>query len=222
MPWLLAVGLPLAAASLLLIGRPGEPWALAVSGGLVGGAALGQLDLSLITLAYWATPESSETPGPAWWMAVFGTAALLACVVVVLRGPGFRDRPALRRDWRSVVATVVVLGALAFKLEAFGEASPWLNQNLPAILLALVCLSLTLLVLNRVQRIVGLLAVTIFALWTCAAHVYALANQSFPVDESAAIVAIVAALASVAACFLAQLGGPARSVDAEAEAAGRR
>ena len=206
LPWLLAVGLPLAAASLLLIGRPGERRALAASGGLVGAAALSQLDQSLTTLVYWSWPGSSGTPGPGWWLAALGTVVLLAGVVALLRGPGFRNRPALRRDWRSVVATAVVLGALVLKLDAFGEAWPWLTQNLPAILLALACLPLTLLVLDRLQRVLGLVAVTIFALWTCAAHVYALANQSFAVDERAAFLAIVAALASVAACFLAQLG----------------
>jgi hypothetical protein len=220
-PWLLAVGVPLAAASLLLIARSGEPWALALSGGLIGGAALSQLDQSLATLAYWATPDSYETAGPGWWLAVVGAVALLAGLAIVLRGPGFRDRPVLRRDWRIATAGLV-LGALALKLEAFAEAWPWLSQNEPAILLALACLPPTLLVLNRAQRLLCLVAVTVFGLWVCAAHVYALAYQSFPVDERAAVLAIVAALVSVLACYLAQVGGRTALRASEAEGADRR
>jgi hypothetical protein len=209
LPWLLAVGLPLVAASVLLIVLSGERRALASSAGLAGGAGLAQLDQSFATAAYWATPDSNELPGPGWWIALLGAVALLAAVVVVLRSPGFRARPVLRRDWRAVVATVVVLGALGVRLDAFAEAWPWLSVNEPPILLALACLPLTLLALGSAQRLTGLVAVTILGVWVCLAHVYAVVDQSFPVDQRAAVLAIATALVSVAACLLAQLGAPA-------------
>jgi hypothetical protein len=64
--------------------------------------------------------------------------------------------------------------------------------------------------------------VTILGVWVCFAHVYALAEYSFPVDEAAALLAIATALVSVAACFLAQVGAPLGAGRAEAEDAERR
>jgi hypothetical protein len=205
-PWVLAVGLPLVAAGELLRVRGTEPWALALSGGLVAGAALCQLDQALAYTSYLLSPDVGDTPGPGFWAAVLGTVVLLACAVMVLSGPVFRARPRLLREWRAPVATLLVLGALTVRLDVFADVSYWFTRNEPAILLAAACLPLTLLRLNRPQRWLGLTAVTIFGPWVCAAHVYALSYQSFPLDSTAAVVGIVTALVSVAACWLAQLG----------------
>jgi hypothetical protein len=221
-PWLLAVGLPLLVASQLLIMRSSRRWALALSAGLVTGAALSQVDLVLATGAYFLNEGISDVPAQGWWAVALSTVALVACVVVILLGAGFRERPRLRRDWRAVVATAVVLGALIARLNAFSAAWPWFPQNEPALLLAAACLPLTLLALNGAQRLLGLTALTIFGLWVCAAHVYAIVNQSFPVDEPASVLALVSALASVSACYLAQVWVGRRSGEPTAGTALRR
>jgi hypothetical protein len=205
-PWLLAVGLPLLVASQVLIVRGGEGWALALGAGLITGAALSQVDLVLATGSYFLREDVSDVAGPGWWAAAVATVALVVCVVVVLRGAGFRERPRFRQDWRAIVATGVVMLALGAKLNAFSAAWTWFSQNVPALLLAAACLPLTVLALNGPQRWLGLTAVSVFGPWVCAAHVYAIVNQSFPVDQPAAVLAILSAVVSVAACYLAQLG----------------
>ncbi|MCW2698566.1 MAG: Caspase protein [Blastococcus sp.] len=204
-PWVLAVALPLVVAALLLGAVAREQWAAALAGGLVTGAALSQLDQVLATLGRLVQTDASVAAGPGWWAAVFGTLALLAAVVVLLRAPLFHARPGLRRSWPAAAMTVVVLGAAVTKIVTFRFAYPWFAQNEPAIVLALACVPLTLLALDPAQRLLGVTAVTIFGSWVCAAHLYALANEDFSVDASAARLAIASALASVAACYLAQL-----------------
>jgi hypothetical protein len=221
-PWLLAVGLPLLVASQLLIVRAAAGWALALSAGLVTGTALTQVDLILATGSFFANEDIYDVPGPGWWAAAAATVAMVVCVVVVLRGPGFRERPRLRWDWRAIAATVVVILALAAKLNAFDVAWPWFSQNVAAMLLAAACLPMTLLALNGPQRLLGLTAVSVFGSWVCAAHIYAIVDQSFPVDQPAAVLALVSVGLSVAACFLAQIRSPAGSGRSTNDGAGRR
>jgi hypothetical protein len=200
-PWVLAVALPLAVAAVLLLTGPRVARTAALAGGLVAAAALSQLDQALATAAVHF--QSDVSPGPGWFAALAGTLALLACAVVIVRAPLFRSRPVLRHDWPAAVATTAVALAVVLKVVAFREASPWFSQNEPAIILALACLPLTLLTLQPAQRILGLTAVTIFGAWVCAAHIYAIAYDEFPVDVGAARLAIATALLSVAACYVA-------------------
>jgi hypothetical protein len=209
-PWVLAVVVPLLVAALLLATAAREPWAVALAGGLVTGAALSQLDQVLATAGRMLQPDPSVSPGPGWFAALLGTVALLACVVVLARAALFRSRTGPMRTWLASVMTLVVLAAVVAKLVEFRWAYPWFAQNEPAILLALACLPLTLLALGPAQRVLGLTAVTVFGPWVCAAHVYEFANDDFAVDERAATVAIVSALASVAACYVAQFGSRRR------------
>jgi hypothetical protein len=207
-PWVVAVALPLLVAALLLVIGPRVARIAALAAGLVAAAALSQLDQALATAGIRLQSDSGVTPGPGWFAAVGGTLALLACVVVLLRAPWLRSRPGLRHDWPAAVATTIVLVGLALRVVAFRWASPWFTHNEPAIILALACLPLTLLALQPVQRLLGLTAVTIFGAWVCAAHIYAFADDDFPVDAGAAGLAIATALLSVAACYAA--GIPSR------------
>jgi hypothetical protein len=208
-PWLLFVAVPLLVAGQLLIAQRRDRWSLAVSGGLVSGAALCELDQSLAVTAYYAHPDTSSSPGPGHWAAVLGSVLLLVAAAVVARG--FRGRPGLRKDWAGVVATVVVLALLVIRLQAFSGVWMGFVINEPAVLLALACLPLTALALDRRQRLLGLTAVTVFGPWVCAQHVYALANDSFPRDAAAAWAGIATALLSVAVCWVAQARASDRS-----------
>jgi len=212
-PWLLLVALPLLAACQLLIAQRRDAWALSASGGLVIGAALCQLDQSLAVTGYYVHPDASGSGGPGYWAAVLGSVVLLGAAAVVLRGTV--GRPRLRRDWAGIAGTVAVLGLLVFRLRVFSGVWMGFVVNEPAVLLAVACLPLTLLVLDRGQRLLGLIAVTVFGPWVCAAHVYALIYDSFPRDAAAAWAAIVTALLSVAVCWLAQVLPPSRRPAAE-------
>jgi hypothetical protein len=218
-PWLLFVALPLLAAVQLLIARRREAWAPGLCGGLIAGAALCQLDQTLAVSAAYLNPGVGASAGPGFWAAGLGSLVLLAATGVVLSGPRIHARPGLRSDWRAVVATLVVLGALLVRLQAFSGIWLGFTVNEPAVLLAAACLPLTVLGVNRVQRVLGLTAVTVFGPWVCAAHVYALIEQSFPRDAAAAGIGVVTALVSVAACWLAQAG--TRRVPRVASGAGR-
>jgi hypothetical protein len=205
-PWLLCVALPVLVAVQLLLLRGREEWALALSGGLVLGAGLGQLDQGLAVTAYDLSSGGGSSPGPAFWAAVLGAVVLLAATVVILRGPTFRTPTRLRRDWRAVVAAVVVFWALAVRLNLFSGVWMAFVVNEPAVLLAVACLLLVVLRLSRAQALLGLTAVTVFGVWACAQHVYALIQQTFPRDAAASAAGIWTALLSVAACYFAAAG----------------
>ena len=222
-PWLLFVALPLLAACQLLIAQRRDVWAPALSGGLLTGAALCQLDQSLAVTGYALHPDTSGSPGPGYWAAILGTIVLLVAAGVVLRAPGLRDRPPLRRGWPGLVGSIAVLALLVIRLKAFSGVWMGFVINEPAYLLAAACLAVTALRLNREQRILGLTAVTIFGPWVCAQHVYALAYDSFPRDAAAAWVGIATALATVAVCWLAQVLPPGRrAAHPAADGAARR
>jgi hypothetical protein len=208
--WLIGAGLPLLVAGQMLILRGTEAWTLAFAGGLVAGAALSQLDLVLASGGYSADPDTDETPGPGWWVQLAGTVVLIACVVVLLRSPVLRDRPGLRRDWRAVVAAVLVIAALVAWLEVYGDYWVWFAQNEPVLLLAAVCLPMALLGLSPAQRLFGLVAVSVFGLWVACGPVRQLITDSLPLDARAAVVSLVSVLCSVAACWLAQARPPRR------------
>ena len=208
LPWLLFVAVPLLAACQLLIAQRREVWAAALGGGLVTGAALCQLDQSVAVTAYYASPDTSSSPGPGHWAAVLGSVVLLVAAGVVVRG--FRRRPGLRKDWAAIGGTIAVLALLFVRLRVFSGVWMGFVVNEPAVLLAVACLPVTMLELDRGQRLLGLTAVTIFGPWVCAQHVYALVNDSFPRDAAAAWAGIVTALLSVAVCWLTQALRPDR------------
>ncbi|SNR32417.1 caspase family protein [Blastococcus mobilis] len=202
--WVIGAGLPLLVAFQLLVVRGTAAWGVALAGGMVGGAALSQLDLVLATWAYFRTPETSEMPGPGWWATLLGAVVLLGGAVVVLRQPSLRARPGVRSDWRAFSGVLLVVGGLAAWLTAQDEASPWLTFNEPALLLAAVCFPVVVLDLDRAQRLFGLATATVLAVWVASGHVQALVIDNFPVDARATVVALVSVVCSLAGCYLSQ------------------
>src|SRR3954469_25154417 len=80
--WIFGVGLPLVMALLLVIVRDSAGWAESLAVGLVLGAVLCQLDQTLFALAFYFDPDNTVGTGPAWWLAVTGTAALIGVLVL--------------------------------------------------------------------------------------------------------------------------------------------
>src|SRR3954465_5879457 len=212
--WVFGVGLPLVMALLLVIVRDSAGWTEPLALGLVFGAVLCQLDQMLGSLAFYFNPDNTVGPGPAWWLAVTGTAALIGSLVLC-RHAIADSRPALRRDWRAVVAVLVVLAALVAWLQAFAGFYVWFAGVEPGLLLAAVSLPLTGLSLSKAQRMAGLAGVTVFALWQAALALHAFAVQTYLHDERSTGVMLIATGASVAACFLAQVRPPSRRPAAE-------
>jgi hypothetical protein len=199
------------------------PWAVAAAGGLVAGAAVSQLDLVFATGAYWISPDTSEMPGPGWWATLLGAVVLIGCAVLVLRYPALRGRPGLRSDWRAFSGVLLVAGGLVAWLSVMNEASPWLRYNETALVLAAVCLPITVLNLHRAQRVFGLAAVTVLGLSVASGQVHALIADHFAVDARATVVSLASVVISVAGCYLAQARLPRRGSDrAAAGTAARR
>jgi hypothetical protein len=209
--WLVGVGLPLLVAFQLLLLRGTAPRAVAVAGGLITGAALSQLDLTLGTTAFWFHPDVTQSPGPGWWCSLLGTVVLIGCALVVITRPVFRARPGLRSDWRATLAVLVIVGALVAWLNAFGGHWLWFTVNEPALLLAIASLPVAALALDGAQRLLGLAAVTVLGSWVASVQVRALITQVFTVDAGAAVVALAAVVCTVGACWLAGAPPPARS-----------
>jgi hypothetical protein len=221
--WLVGAGLPLLVAFQLLVVRGTVPWAVAAAGGLVAGAAVSQLDLVFATGAYWTSPDTSEMPGPGWWATLLGAVVLIGCAVLVLRYPALRVRPGLRSDWRAFSGVLLVAGGLVAWLSVMNEASPWLRYNETALVLAAVCLPITVLNLHRAQRVFGLAAVTVLGLSVASGQVHALIADHFAVDARATVVSLASVVVSVAGCYLAQARLPRRGSDrAAAGTAARR
>jgi hypothetical protein len=220
--WLIGAGVPLLIAFQLLVVRGTAWWAVAVAGGLVAGAALGQLGLALTTGSYFLLPDTSELPGPGWWATLLGAVVLLGCVVVMLRRPPLRARPELRSDWRAFSGVLLVAGGLVAWLTAQSEASPWLPFNEPALLLAAVYLPAVVLDLNGAQRLFALATVTVLASWVASGHVQRLIVGDFPVDARATVVVLGSIVGSVAGCYLAQASVRGRSARSTGEPAGHR
>jgi hypothetical protein len=220
--WLIGAGVPLLIAFQLLVVRGTAWWAVAVAGGLVAGAALGQLGLALTTGSYFLLPDTSELPGPGWWATLFGAVVLLGCVVVMLRRPPLRARPRLSSDWRAFSGVLLVAGGLVAWLTALSEASPWLPFNEPALLLAAVYLPAVVLDLNGAQRLFALATVTVLASWVASGHVQRLIVGDFPVDARATVVVLGSIVGSVAGCYLAQASVRGRSARSTGEPAGHR
>jgi hypothetical protein len=204
--WLIGVGLPVLVAFQLLVIRGSSSGVIALAGGLLAGAALSQLDLVLVTVSRWITPETSEIPGPGWWATLLGAVVLLGCAVLVLRQPALRVLLGVRSDWRSFSGVLLVAGGLVAWLSAMDEASPWAPYNEPALLLAAVCAPVVVLRLTRAQRLFGLATVTVLGAWIALTHVQALLIGSFPVDARATVVALLSVFCSLFGCYLAQLG----------------
>jgi hypothetical protein len=206
--WVLGVGLPLVMALLLFVVREGTGWTGPLAAGLVLGAVVCQLDQALGSLAFFLDPDDSQGPGPAWWLAVAGTAALISSVVVSARA--LLIAPAVRRDWRAVVGVLVVLAALVAWLQAFSGFWVWFAGVESGLLLAALCLPLSGLSLSGAQRLAGLAAVTVFGAWLVAFALHAFAVETYLYDQRANGIALLCTLVSVAACCLAQIRPPAR------------
>jgi hypothetical protein len=220
--WLIGAGVPLLIAFQLLVVWGAAWWAVAVAGGLVAGAALGQLDLALATGSYFLLPDNAELPGPGWWATLLGAVVLLGCVVVMLRRPPLRARPGVRSDWRAFSGVLLVAGGLVAWLTAQSEVSPWLPFSEPALLLAAVCLPVVVLDLDPAQRLFALATVTVLASWVASGHVQRLIVEDFPVDARATVVVLGSIVCSVAGCYLAQASARGRSARSTGEPADHR
>jgi hypothetical protein len=220
--WVLGVGLPLVMALLLFIARESAGWTGPLAAGLVIGAVLCVLDQTLGSVAFFASPDNTERPGPAWWLSVAGAALLIGCLA--LSRETFRGGPpGLRRDWRAVVAAVVVVAALVAWLVAFNGYYVWFAGVESGLLMAAICLPVTLTALSPGQRMAGLAAVTVFAVWLFSFQLHAFAIQTYLLDERSDAVALVCTAASLGACYLAQIRPPRRRRSGPAaEAAVRR
>ena len=199
----------------LFIAWDGNPWAGPVAVGLVTGAVLSQIDQILSTTGFFLSSQTSGAPGPGWWLSVVGTAVLVGCLVLV-REAVMDGRPRLRRDWRAAVAAVVVVAALVAWLQAFADFYVWFAGVASGLLLAAVCLPVVGSSLTRAQRLAALAAVTVLGAWLVAFAVHAYAVQTFLHDERSTGVALICTVASVAACFLAQVRPPRPRPAAEA------
>jgi hypothetical protein len=220
--WLIGAGLPLLGAAQLLLLRGTEAPTIAVVGGLVAGTALSQLDLVLASAGWWVDPDTDEQAGPGWWVQLAGTVVLIAFVVVLLRSPVLRGRPGPRSDWRAVIALLIIVAALVAWLDAYRDYWLLAAGVEPALLLAAVCLPLAALALSPPQRVFGLVAVSVLGAWVVCGPIRQFIIDSFPVDARTAVVSVVAALGSVAACWLAQWRPPRRPARPEGELAGSR
>ena len=205
--WMLGVGIPLVMAVLLFLARESTGWAGPLAFGLVSGAVLCQVDQTLGSLGFFASPDDSSGPGAGWWLAVGGTALLIGCLAlsreIVRQAPG-----GLRRDWRALVAVVVLVVALIAWLQAFAGFSVWFAGVESGLLLAVVGVSFVLSALAPGERIAGLAAVTALGAWLVALQLHAFAVETYLYDERSTGIALIATVASVAACFLAQVRPP--------------
>src|SRR4051812_5556469 len=219
--WVLGVAAPWLGALLLFIAWGSAPWAGPLAVGLVLGAVLSGIDQTLGTLALFVYPDGSYAPGPGWWLSIAGTALLIGCLVPVREA--VLDAPAkVRRDWRALLATVLVAAALVAWLQAFDGFYIWFAGVESGLLLVTVCLPLTALTLSAGQRIAGIAAVTVFGAWLVAMDLHAFAVDTFLHDARSTGTALVCTLASVGACFLAQAVPPRRSTEPAAEVGLRR
>jgi hypothetical protein len=205
LPWALTVGIPLVAAAQLFIVRGSVPWATGPALGLVAGATLVQLAQLIVGASYFFNADYTHSAGPGWWLALFGTAALVACVVVAMRRPPFRGRVGVGRTWRTALAVVVLAGALVAWLAAFRSFYLWFPANWPALQMAMVGLPVAATTLNGMQRLAGLGAVSVLGGWVVAETVVAILEENYWSEADRGTVVIVSALCSVAACYLAQI-----------------
>jgi hypothetical protein len=202
--WVLGVVVPLVAASQLLIARAGVPWAIASVVGLVTGTLLTQVDQVLVTTSFFVDTDTAYRPGPGWWLALLGTVLLMACVVLLVRRPRFREWNGVQRNWRAALGAVVLVGALMAWLSAFRDFYLWFPANGTAFLMAAVALPVAVLALNGAQRLAALVAVTVFGVWLAVSTVRELVVGTYWSEPDRAVTVIVSALVSVAACYLAQ------------------
>ena len=122
----------------------------------------------------------------------------------------------MRRDWRALLATVLVVAALVAWLQAFDGFYIWFAGVESGLLLAAVCLPLTALALSAGQRIAGIAAVTVFGAWLVAMDLCTRSPWTPSCNDARSTgTALVCTLASVGACFLAQALPPLTEPAAE-------
>jgi hypothetical protein len=211
LPWVLGVAIPLVAAVQLLLVRRRLPWAVALAVGLVAGAMLVQLDQVLVTAAFLLDADTGFGAGPGWWLALLGTLLLGAVVAVVAYRPPFRERRGVQRSWRAASAVVVLVGALILWLLARRGFYLWFPANVAGFLILAVALPVVILVLNHMQRLAGLAAVTVYGGWVATGIVVDLFAGTYWSEPSRGIAAVMAVVCSGAACYVAQIGADRRS-----------
>jgi hypothetical protein len=219
--WVLGVAAPWVGATWLFVARGRAPWTGPLAVGLVLGAVLSGVDQTLGTLALFVYPDGSYDPGPGWWLSIAGTGLLIGCAALA-RG-AVLDAPAqVRRDWRALLAVVLVVASLVAWLQAFDGFYVWFAGVESGLLLAAVCLPLTALALSTGQRTAGIAAVTVFGAWLVAMDLHAFAVETFLHDARSTGTALLCTLVSVGACFLSQIPGPRRPAEPAAEVEQRR
>ena len=212
MPWTLGVFLPLVAVALLLVFRRRDVRAVRLAVGLIGGVTLIQVEQVLSTTALAADPDTgANAGGTGWWLAVLGTAVLVACLIVVVRRGVFRAGPGVAGGWRSLLGIVLVVGALFLWLAAFGDFYLWWPANGAALLMAAVALPVVVLALNDAQRVAALVAVTVFGASIVVSVVHSNVVDTYWSDASRGIAVVISAVLSVLGCYVAQARLPRRA-----------
>jgi hypothetical protein len=222
LPWTLLIVLPLVVAAGLLAARTGLPRFQPAALGLVLGAGLVLIENAAFWSFYFFENRASYVVGPALVALVIGAAVVGAAGVVVLVRSSVAGRAPVRTDWRILCAAVVV--ACAFVTIAAGPetstASAWLAAYVGTLILAAAALPVTLLRLRGDQRAAGLVAVTLFGLWSVYFPVRELLAPMLSVRPSVWVTETACVVVTVLACYVAQMDLP--RLGAEPATASRR
>jgi len=204
--WTLEVTVPLALAGLLLT-RGTRRAAAAVGYGLVAGVALGLIGEMVAWKALLAYEQDSVDSG--WSILLAGVLVLILGVAYACSAPWLRARPLLRRDPVAVGALLIVAAAIAIWVLAVGAVDlppgQWLFYKGQGLIFTVVCVPVTVLRLDRLQRLVVLAALTAVAAGLVAGGAEILVHSTSGFDAGAVLRALVAVLAALGACYAAQL-----------------
>jgi len=201
-PWLLGVGFPVLGAAVLLT-APVAGRARPVVAGLLVGAAVSVMDQALTFVAYIA--DYGYVAGPGWWVAAVALLLLLVSAVRAAPAPDSWRAPAPRADWAAVLGLVVVLGGWAVWTSRFyPDEGLWVPSLAPAVLLAVGCLPLAVLLWDDAQRWAGLTAVTVYGAYLVATQVHLIVTDSTWTGVPDAVVASGSAVVMVGVCHLSQ------------------
>jgi hypothetical protein len=212
LPWTVLVVLPLVVAAGLLAVRAHLPRLQPVALGLVLGAGLLLVETAAFWFFFFYDNRASYVVGPALWSLGVGAVLVAAAGVVVLTRSSVAGRAPARIDWRALCAVVVV--AAAFITIASGQetstGAAWLASHEGTLLLAAAALPLTLLRLRGDQRTAGLVALTLFGLWSVYFPVRELVAPMLGLEPSVWVVEIACVVVTVVACCVAQVDLPRR------------
>jgi hypothetical protein len=189
----------------LLVEWRHRPPALACAAGLLAGAALSLLDQGATSLAHAVDEDWGWGIGPAWWLSAAALALLGTCAVLLAGAPALRGPLTLRGDVVALVSAALVLAALAGWISRFyPDQGPAVTYHSSAVLLAAVCLPVTVVTGGPLLRVLGLTAVTTFGAWVAGTQADLLLTGMYWTDAPDSAVALGCAVGCVAACFLAQ------------------